>query len=191
MYADDHQFYAMSSDIEIVNDSLTQSAIDVSEWYTFNFLKGNIDKYRVLMLGSKLDSNINIIIDDDKAVTSIDCLELLGMSIDRRIRFDEHISIIYKKSSERVGVLMQLRNLISTGTKLQLFKAAILPYVTYLHLAWHFELASNSRKSEHVQERAFRAIYCDRPSSYNKLLNTANLCTLCQTVTGYSCSRVQ
>ena len=138
MYADDHQFYAMSSDIEIVNDSLTQSAIDASEWYTSNFLKGNIDNYRVLMLGSKLDSNINIIIDDDKAVTSIDCLELLGMSIDRHIRFDEHISIIYKKSSERVGVMMQLRNLISTGSKLQLFKAAILPYVTYLHLAWHF-----------------------------------------------------
>lgn len=87
---------------------------------------------------SFLDSNINIIIDDDKAVTSIDCLELLGMSIDRHIRFDEHISIIYKKSSERVGVMMQLRNLISTGSKLQLFKAAILPYATYLHLAWHF-----------------------------------------------------
>ena len=138
MYADDHQFYAMSSDIEIVNDSLTQSAIDASEWYTSNFLKGNIDNYRVLMLGSKLDSNINIIIDDDKAVTSIDCLELLGMSIDRHIRFDEHISIIYKKSSERVGVMMQLRNLISTGSKLQLFKASILPYITYLHLAWHF-----------------------------------------------------
>ena len=31
MYADDHQFYVMSSDIEIVNDSLTQSAIDASE----------------------------------------------------------------------------------------------------------------------------------------------------------------
>ena len=53
MYADDHQFYAMSSDIEIVNDSLTQSAIDASEWYTSNFLKGNIDKYRVLMLGQQ------------------------------------------------------------------------------------------------------------------------------------------
>ena len=33
MYADDHQFYAMSSDIEIVNDSLTQSAIDASVVY--------------------------------------------------------------------------------------------------------------------------------------------------------------
>ena len=46
----------------------------------------------------------------DIAVTSTDCLELLGVSIDRNLRFDEHISKIYKKSSQRVGVLMRLRN---------------------------------------------------------------------------------
>ena len=126
MYADDHQFYAMNNDIEVVNDNLTHSATDASEWYTSNFLKGNLDKYRVLTLGSKLDNNINIVIDD-KAVASTDCLKLLLVSIDGHLRFDEHISIIYRKSSQRVGVLMRLRNLIPTGTKLQLFKAAILP----------------------------------------------------------------
>lgn len=45
MYADDHQFYAMSGDIGVVNDNLTQSAIDASEWYTSNFLKGNLDPH--------------------------------------------------------------------------------------------------------------------------------------------------
>ena len=111
MYPDDHQFYPMSSDIEVVNDNLTQSAIEASQWYTSNFLKGNLDKYRILMLGSKLDNNINIVMDD-KAVTSTDCLELIGLSIDRHLRSDEHTSKIYKKSSQRVGVLMRLRNLI-------------------------------------------------------------------------------
>ena len=177
MYADDHQFYAMSSDIGLVSDNLTQSAIDASEWYTSNFLRGNLDKYRTLMLGSKLDNNINIVMDD-VAVSSTDCLDLLGVSIDRNLRFDEHMSKIYEKSSQRVGVLMRLRNLIPTGTKLQLFKAAILPYLTYSHLVWHFCRASDSRKLERVQERALGAIYCDRSASYNKLLSIANLCTL-------------
>lgn len=77
------------------------------------------------MLSSKLDNNINIVMDDI-AVKSTDCLELLGVSIDRQLRFDEHI--------QRVGVLMRLRNLIPTGTKLQLFKAVIFPYLTYSHL---------------------------------------------------------
>ena len=86
LYADDNQFYTMSSDIEVVNDNLTQSVIDASGWYTSNFLKGNLDKSRILMLGNKLDTNINIVIDD-KAVTSTDCLELLAVSIDTRLRF--------------------------------------------------------------------------------------------------------
>ena len=47
---------------------------------------------------------------DDIAVSSTDCLDLLGVSIDRNLRFDEHVSKIYKKSSQRVGVLMRLRN---------------------------------------------------------------------------------
>ena len=73
---------------------------------------------------------------------------------------------------------MRLRNVLPTGTRLQLFKAAILPYLTYCHLVWHFCRASNSRKLERVQERALRAFYCDRSSSYEKLLNMANLRTL-------------
>ena len=64
--------------------------IDASEWYTSNFLKGNLDKYRILMLGGKLDNNINIVIEY-KAVTSTDCLELLGVSIDRHLRFVKHV----------------------------------------------------------------------------------------------------
>ena len=73
---------------------------------------------------------------------------------------------------------MRLRNVLPTGTRIQLFKAAILPYLTYCHLVWHFCRASDSRKLERVQERALRAFYCDRSSSYEKLLNMANLRTL-------------
>ena len=38
MHADDHQLYAMSSDMEIVNANLTRSAKVAPEWYTSNFL---------------------------------------------------------------------------------------------------------------------------------------------------------
>ena len=66
----------------------------------------------VLLLGSKPGNNINIVIDNEVVVivvVSTDCLKLLGVSMDRQLLFDDHISIIYKKSSQRVGVLMQLR----------------------------------------------------------------------------------
>ena len=99
----------------------------------------------VLLLGSKPGNNINIVIDNEVVVivvVSTDCLKLPGVSMDRQLLFDDHISIIkshpimalgiiYKKSSQRVGVRMRLRNVLPTGTKLQLFKATILLYLTY------------------------------------------------------------
>ena len=115
---------------------------------------------------------------DNHEVRSTECLKLLGVCIDNNLRFDEHISSISKKSAQRVGVLMRLRNLIPTQTKLQLYKAAVLPYLTYCHVIWHFCRASDSRRLERIQERAIRAIYCDKHSSYGQLLSMAGLSTL-------------
>ena len=86
-------------------------------------------------------------------VRSTECLKLLGVSIDKNnLRFDEHINSISKKSSQLVGVLK--RNLIPTQTKLQLYKAAVLLYLTYCHLIWLYSHASDSRRLERFQERA-------------------------------------
>ncbi|PFX14021.1 putative 115 kDa protein [Stylophora pistillata] len=177
MYADDHQFHAAGSNVTEVHDKLIASAELASRWYRSNFLKGNYDKYQTMTLGNKNNDMDSIIIDDNE-VKSTKCLKLLGVYIDNRLQFDEHIANICKRSSQRVGVLMRLRNMIPTDTKLKLFKAAILPYLTYSHLVWHFCRASDTRKLERIQERALRAVYCDKGSSYDKLLDMANLSTL-------------
>ena len=57
------------------------------------------------------------------------------------------------KASQRIGVIMRLRNLIPTKAKLLLYKSAILPYLTYYHLVWHFCKASDTRKLKRLQER--------------------------------------
>ena len=58
-----------------------------------------------------------------------------------------------KGSSQRLGVTNRLRKLIPAKAKLQLFKAAILPYLTYCGTVWNCCKASDSRKVERVQER--------------------------------------
>ena len=73
---------------------------------------------------------------------------------------------------------MRLRNLIPTSATLQLFKAAILPHLTYCSTVWNFCKTSDSRKLEMVQERGLRAVYCNWNSIYSELLNSARLPTL-------------
>ena len=73
---------------------------------------------------------------------------------------------------------MRLRNLIPTEAKLHLFKAAILPHLTYCHLVWHFCRVSDTRRLERVQERGLRAVFKDKQSNYQKLLVKAKLPSL-------------
>ena len=110
--------------------------------------------------------------------TSSPMITLLGLDIDNALNFSGHISNICKKSSQRVGFINRLRNLIPQNAKLQLFKGAILPHVTYCSTVWNFCKASDSRKLERVQERPPRIIYCDSNLTYPELLIRAKLPTL-------------
>ena len=64
-----------------------------------------------------------------------DKLSLLGVSIDCYLNFSNHINSITKKASQRIGVLIRLKNLIPTAAKLQLYKAATLPHQTHCHFS--------------------------------------------------------
>ena len=70
---------------------------------------------------------------------------------------------------------MRLRNLIPTEAKLHLFKAAVLPHLTYWNLVqWH----SDTRRLERVQERGLNAVFKDKQSTYQQLLVKAKLPSL-------------
>ena len=73
---------------------------------------------------------------------------------------------------------MRLKNLVPTVAKLHLLKAAILPYLTYCHLTWHFCWASDKRKLECTQERGLHEFFRDGKSTYEQLLKKANLKSL-------------
>ena len=77
-----------------------------------------------------------------------------------------------------VGVLARLRNLITTEAKLLLYKTAIMPYLTYCHLTWHFCKASDTRKVERIQERTLRIVYNSHSETYMNLLDRAKLPSL-------------
>ena len=180
MYADDHQLFEISDNVAMINNNLNASATKASLWYESNLLKGNLSKYHTMLINNKQrDSRDEISINvQGTDIESLDSIKLLGVTIDNKLNFSEHINITCKKANQRIGVLMRLKNLVPTVAKLHLFKAAILPYLTYCHLTWHFCRASDKRKLERTQERGLRAVFRDTKSKYEVLLKKANLKSL-------------
>ena len=123
----------------------------------------------------KYNDNQDISVDGH-AIERMGEIKLLGVQIDEKLSFAGHISELCTKASQKVGVLVQLCNLIPCNAKLSLYKFSILPHLTYCHLVCHLSNASAQRKR--IQERALRAVYKTRSASYQELLDRAKLPTL-------------
>ena len=114
----------------------------------------------------------------DIIINSSSGINLLGVEIDDELKFTNHIKNICCKGAKKIGVLMRFRNLMPMQAKLRIYKTYILPQVTCCHIVWHNCRSWDERKVERLQERALRAIYCDKSSPYEELLKKANLPTL-------------
>ena len=115
---------------------------------------------------------------DNEEIDQTTCLKLSGVTIDHQLFFSEHIKQISVKSSQKFGVLLRMKNLIPEEVKLHMFQTNILPHLTYCSMVWHFIRSSDKQKLERLQEKGLRAVFKDKSSSYEDLLNKAKLVTL-------------
>ena len=100
------------------------------------------------------------------------------MTIDNRLSFDNHVSVICKKINNQLNVMLRFWKLINKETLLKLYKALILPHFYYCSSVWHFCGAGNADKVHNLNKRILRFILQDYSSSYDILLNKVSLKSL-------------
>jgi len=125
MYADDHEIYEVGRDLANVKSSLSRNAEKASKWYEDNMLKGNYSKYKIMAMQNKGEITNPTMSIQGSEIEPTKKLNLFGVRIDSKLDFNHHINNVCKKASQRIGVLMRLKNLIPTEAKLQLYEAAI------------------------------------------------------------------
>jgi hypothetical protein len=101
-------------------------------------------------------------------------VKLLGVTIDFKLNFNEHISNICKKASRQLNVLKRIGKHLTKRGKLTIYYSFIMSNFNYCPLVWHFCGQVNTKKVEKTQERALRFIYEDYSASYDELLSKSN-----------------
>ncbi|KAG0718967.1 putative RNA-directed DNA polymerase from transposon X-element [Chionoecetes opilio] len=87
-----------------------------------------------------------------------EAVKVLGVEVDRELKFDGHIKHIAKKTSHRVSALRRVASFLDRGGKLLLYKAQIRPYLEYAALFWMSCAASHTRRLDSIQRRALRLV---------------------------------
>ena len=104
-YADDNSAYACKKDIHTVIKQLEEDFRILLESVRNNVLKANPDKFHLLI--SSVDENLSIIVDQYK-ISNSRKEKLLGVTLDNRLSFAEHVSGLCSKASQKLHALARV-----------------------------------------------------------------------------------
>ena len=174
-YADDTTPYAIESDIETLLNSLVNDTSILIKWFNDNYFKMNKEKCNLLITNH--DDNISVIIDG-QTIHNSKSVKLLGVCIDNKLNFNEHVSNICKKVSKKLHALRRVSQYIQKDKLKLIMKAFIESQFSYCPLVWMFHNRDLNNRINILHEKALRLVYNDSMLSFEQLLSLDNSFTI-------------
>lgn len=179
-YADDNSITAVGDDILNVKCKLVNDVEYCTKWFANNMLKANPAKFQFMILDKSSQTDcVHELNFDDECLKSVNSAKLLGIDIDAKLNFTNHISTLCKKASRNVNISAKISSFIQgKNERLAIMNAFINSMFSYCPLIWHFCNVASIRKIEKLHERALRFVQQDFISTYDELLRSSMCNTL-------------
>ena len=107
-YADDNSIIYSSPDMNAIISNLKLDCKNAIQWFGDNGMKANPNKFQFMVLSSDHLEQQSIEIDKDVILLSEPYVKLLGVIIDERLQFSEHISAMCCKAARQLNALARI-----------------------------------------------------------------------------------
>ena len=172
-YADDNIPYLSLKNVgevwEVLN-GLENVLSNLFQWFTENKLKGNASKSH-LPINSGENVHVNI---GTSQIKNINWEKLLGIDIDCKLSFENHINQICSKARPKIKALARIAPFLNKRKRKLLLNAFFKSQFSYCSLSWMFLSRTLSSKISRLHERCLRIIYHDNTISFPDLLEIDN-----------------
>ena len=175
-YADDNTLSYSHTDVNDLIHVLKTDCKVAIEWFTCNYMKANPDKFQVLFLSrTNIDAFPDEIVIDDVHISRCKNVKLLGVTIDDKLKFDDHVSKICAKASQQLNTLIRIRKCLTYNQRFRIYDSFILSNFNFCPIVWHYCSVKSTRKMENIQKRALRFLTDDKLSNYTELLHKTKI----------------
>ena len=160
LFADDSNLFLKEKHIEDIVSALNKEMNILVDWLRANRLSLNIDKthYMVFTLKPKEEiPDLNILINGKKIERVREC-KFLGLIIDEKFSWKEHIKYIATKAAKSIGIINKARKFFNKDTLLTLYYAFLYPLLLYGNVAWGNAPTSTLSLLYKVQKTVVRLI---------------------------------
>ena len=107
-YADDNTLAYIHKKLEVLHQILVTESLSLIQWFGYNFMKANPDKFQAICVGKRTFDAIKSFQLGDTNITCEVTVSLLGVTIDVHLNFKNHISQICTKASQQLAVLKRI-----------------------------------------------------------------------------------
>ena len=159
LYADDTSIICADENlpqlISRVNDELQSLAC----WFKANKMSLNIKKTNFVMFGLKrYDLGQCCIKIDNHKLEQVDHVKFLGILVDVKLSWKNHIVKLSSDISKCIGVLTRVKFILPTSALLLLYNALILSRLSYCCLVWGWASKTTLDPILKIQKKAVRII---------------------------------
>ena len=160
-FADDTTLHISHRNMNYMKFCLTMDLESIEDWFRANKLTLNIDKTVLLHFGpgNKNNTILNDISIGGKQLQVATSSKFLGLWIDNKLKWSEHVRKLILKLQSRKSLLMRGKNLLTSHAKKILYFAQIQSNLTYGLLIWGPMISNEDlRKLRRLQDKCVNLI---------------------------------
>ena len=170
-YADDNSVSYSSTTLQHVLSNLRIDCKIAIDWFEENGMKANPNKFQFMILSPNATDDIELKLDRNTILSSERYVKTLGVTINYRLTFYDHISACCLKAARQLNALARISKYLDIKSKKIIFNSFITSNFEYCPLVWHFCGKTNNQKLEKIQERSLRILHDTFELTYEELLH--------------------
>ena len=159
LFADDTNIFLNGLDIKQMQNTINKELLNISNWLKANKLSLNVKKTHYMIFTRKKHTDTDIILSiDGEPIYEVQKTKFLGVIIDKKLTWKEHIALTAGKISWGIGMVIKARNYLNKSGLITIYYSFIYPYLTYCNHIWGCTYKTNLQRIVTLQNRIVRII---------------------------------
>ena len=170
LFADDTNLFCSGNDLLKLSETVTHELSKLKNWFAVNMLSLNVSKTNYMLFSnSRCDRDISIHIANVE-ISRVNVTKFLGVLIDDKLTWNEHISLVKSKVSRSIFLLNRAKHVFNYRAMLTLYNSIVLPYLSYCCELWGNTYKTRLTDLVVLQKRAVRIIHGAQYRAHTNIL---------------------
>ena len=163
LYADDSTIFApvTSSNGPEVAASLNKDLENIRKWADAWKVTFEPSKCKAIILSRKREPSRPDLSFGNTKIKLSEQMEVLGLSIDKKITWTSHLSNVCRRAGQRLGALRRLANKLDAKGRANIYKTQVRSIMEYSCLAWMNASQTTLSQLDIIQRKALKIIGVD------------------------------